>query len=53
MSDDEIVIKLTAERDRARDLAVTLENELEAAAQLIEKLNAQIEVLTGKEQPYA
>lgn len=43
------VVALSEQRDRARDLAVTLENELETALDLIQQLNRRIAVLEGRE----
>lgn len=50
LSEQDQVQKLTDERDRARHLAAALWDELEKTQELVERLNAQIEVLTGKEQ---
>lgn len=41
--------RITQERDRARNLAALLEEELSQAHELIEKLNRQLAVAEGKE----
>jgi len=46
---DNLVERLTQQRDRARNLAMLLENELAQAEELIEKLNRQLAVAEGKE----
>lgn len=46
---DNLVERLTQQRDRARNLAMLLENELAQAEELIEKLNRQLAVAQGKE----
>lgn len=40
---------LQEQRDKARDLAVTLENELDAALELVNRLTARIAVLEGRD----
>lgn len=49
-ADQDQIKKLTDERDRARNLAAMLWDELDKTSELVQRLNAQLEVLTGKEQ---
>lgn len=49
-TDKEQIAKLTEERDRARNLAAMLWDELDKTAELVARLNSQIEIITGKEQ---
>lgn len=49
-SQTDYIKKLEGERDRARNLACSLEQELSDALERIEALNNRIAGLTGKEQ---
>lgn len=45
--EQDLIVKLTQERERARDLAQILEHELSEALEAIEKLTSKIAGMTG------
>jgi hypothetical protein len=46
-TEQDLIVKLTEERERARSLAVLLEQELTEALETIEQLNTKIVGMTG------
>jgi|LakMenEpi03Aug12_release.lakeMendotaPanAssembly.Ray.scaffolds.fasta_scaffold1684383_1 hypothetical protein len=46
-TEQDLIVKLTEERERARNLAVLLEQELTEALETIERLNTKIVGMTG------
>lgn len=48
-TEQDLIVKLTEERERARSLAALLEQELTEALEHIERLNSKITGMTGPE----
>lgn len=49
-TEQDLIVKLTQERERARNLAQILEHELSEALETIENFNSKIAGMTGAEE---